>query len=235
MAFSEGLISVIAVLSYDRRNRVFTMPLRLAVFSSHYAGLAVADRLLSEADDRWEVCMIASDDPFNKICNPDNRVWQYGNERDWLPSKMKQFAARHGLEVEFGSINSDEFLAQVFEKKIDAIQMCIFGQKVRSRLRNAVQNQVWNIRPTSLRPWPSCIGTSPFEQMIGTEKEFRMMLHVADETMDQGPEVMASPAAPIETGDEIMELHRRAAPIAAQLAVDHLNVIAQNVKLQSQQ
>jgi methionyl-tRNA formyltransferase len=64
--------------------------------------------------------------------------------------------------------------------------------------------------------------------MLGIETEFRMMLHVADDTMDRGKEVIASPPVAIERDDGVLSLHHKATPVAGQLAVKHFQTVVQN-------
>ncbi len=198
------------------------MPVRIAAFVSHACGLAVLDSLLS-MPDLMRVVLIASDDPWNEVCNPPGRIWRYGRSTE-LCELVSRRAAEVGVEAYTGSVKTDEFYRAFAAARPAALVTAVFGQKLPRRLLEFVGGQAWNTHPVLPgRPLEVTKGPAPFETALQHRAgAIQVCLHRMTEEMDAGEELARSDAVPFprtdaEVGGQVLEVQYRFGRQAAEL------------------
>lgn len=193
---------------------------RIAIFGSHWTGLAVLKRLTQL--DEVEIKVVATDDPENPICNANKRIWKYfpGSE---LPEEIKAFAQSKAIPVFTEDVNSFEFRDLLKQLNVESVLMCCFGQILKEPILGRYSSAIRNIHPTFIdKSWPSCRGANAFENLLASNsKFFRLILHEVERKIDAGRLLLSSSPIQIYETDCVPDLVWRSSSHAGELAINH--------------
>lgn len=180
---------------------------KIALFTSHKPGIEVLRCLAGQTFQNFEISLVITDDPCSQLSNSERRMWRYGLKAE-LKSEIESLANSLGIPIESTDVNQDSFVNRLGELEIDGVLMCVFGQILKRRLLQKYQGRCWNIHPTyATRPWPSCQGGNPLEQLLESEVDsFRLVLHEVTSDIDGGKELLASGPIVICPTDDVMAL-----------------------------
>ena len=185
---------------------------KIALFTSHMPGIEVLRCLGRQPFQNFEISLVITDDPDSQLSNSKRRIWRYGLKSE-LKSEIELLANSLGIPIESTDVNQDSFVNRLVKLEIDGVLMCVFGQILRRQLLQEYQGRCWNIHPTyATRPWPSCQGVNPFEQLLENEVDsFRLVLHEVTSDIDGGKELLASNSIAICPTDDVMSLNAKSA------------------------
>lgn len=206
---------------------------RLALFTSHIHGKWMVESLA--ADSRYEVVLIATDDPRSVYSNADKRLWRhwFGRpaELDRLARLVPDAAAAIGLTAFTGRVRpEDGIFRRIFEEAApDAIVTSVFGQRLPAWLLDSVNGRAWNVH--NVVPGfglADFAGPRPIEMAIAQgAPSIQMILHQMSERYDDGPEVGRSEPFPLPRIDRLdaehmLKIQQGTAPLGAALVQAHL-------------
>lgn len=198
-------------------------PMRVAVFGSFYRGHRVLSELLHHPD-MFQVVGVATDDPSQSWVSPMKRVWQYPHtQQETL--MVRNLAQQNRLPCYQGKVKDPSFYT-LFEEhwRPDICIMATFGQRINQRLYEFPKWGFYNLHPCVDDGWPSkYAGSNPFQALLDDRQpDVVMALHRVDDGFDTGELIAYSEKMPIPPGVGVTMLHQLTAPMAAQLAMQHL-------------
>ncbi len=107
------------------------------------------------------------------------------NRNKFKPTVIKQYALDNNLEVITpDSVNTDEFINILKDKKIDFIVVVAFGQLIKDKLLDEFENKIINLHPSSL---PKYRGPSPVQfTLLNGDKKTHASAMLIEKGMDSG-------------------------------------------------
>lgn len=107
------------------------------------------------------------------------------NRNKFKPTVIKQYALDNNLEVITpDSVNTDEFINILKDKKIDFIVVVAFGQLIKEKLLDEFENKIINLHPSSL---PKYRGPSPVQfTLLNGDKKTHASAMLIEKGMDSG-------------------------------------------------
>lgn len=204
---------------------------RLALFTSHVHGKRMVESLA--ADGRFEIGLVATDDPRSPYSNADKRLWRYFGslELDRLARLVPDAAAEIGLTAFTGRVRpEDGVFRRIFEEAApDAIITSVFGQRLPGWMLDRVGGLAFNVH--NVVPGFGLAdfrGPQPIEKALALGvPSIQMVLHRMSEAYDDGPEVGRSEPFPLPRIDRLdaahmLRIQQGTAPLGAALVQAHL-------------
>ena len=107
------------------------------------------------------------------------------NRNKFKPTVIKQYALDNNLEVITpDSVNTEEFINILKDKKIDFIVVVAFGQLIKDKLLDEFENKIINLHPSSL---PKYRGPSPVQfTLLNGDKKTHASAMLIEKGMDSG-------------------------------------------------
>lgn len=107
------------------------------------------------------------------------------NRNKFKPTVIKQYALDNNLEVITpDSVNTDEFINILKDRKIDFIVVVAFGQLIKEKLLDEFENKIINLHPSSL---PKYRGPSPVQfTLLNGDKKTHASAMLIEKGMDSG-------------------------------------------------
>ena len=107
------------------------------------------------------------------------------NRNKFKPTVIKQYAFDNNLEVITpDSVNTDEFINILKDKKIDFIVVVAFGQLIKEKLLDEFKNKIINLHPSSL---PKYRGPSPVQfTLLNGDNKTHASAMLIEKGMDSG-------------------------------------------------
>lgn len=200
------------------------MSLRVALFGSHYYGLAMLESLLSlqQRFPEIEIVGVASDDPTKEWVSPQKRLWRHPHMKE-EEEMVAGLATRQGIPVWRGRVKTEEFQAEFKEWMPDVCYMGVFGQKIPENIWSSPLYGFYNFHSCAGDVWPSNTGAQAFESMTEAgERRISTAMHVVDNEFDHGPLVAFSRFMPFFPEEAVMDTFKRTSPLIAELVTWHV-------------
>lgn len=204
------------------------MPIRIALFGSHYYGYSLLENLLDlrKRFPEIELVGVASDDPSKPWVSPQKRLWQYkhSNQEEEMVADL---AKREGLPVWRGRVKDDGFREEFLKRwSPDLCYMSVFGQRIPEHIWNYPLFGFYNFHSCAGETWPSNVGAQAFESMAADgEKRGAVAMHQIDNEFDHGPLIAFSPFFSFDEKDGVMHTFKKTSPHVGKLMAWHLQTL----------
>ena len=129
------------------------------------------------------------------------------NRNKFKPTVIKQYALDNNLEVITpDSVNTDEFINVLKDKKIDFIVVVAFGQLIKEKLLVEFENKIINLHPSSL---PKYRGPSPVQfTLLNGDKKTHASAMLIEKGMDSG-DILYQKELDIKEDDDFTSLSEK--------------------------
>ena len=129
------------------------------------------------------------------------------NRNKFKPTVIKQYALDNNLEVITpDSVNTDEFINILKDKKIDFIVVVAFGQLIKEKLLDEFKNKIINLHPSSL---PKYRGPSPVQfTLLNGDEMTHASAMLIEKGMDSG-DILYQKELDIKENDDFTSLSEK--------------------------
>jgi len=209
---------------------------RVALFCSHYSGLAMLEKLLllQQKIPEIEIVGVATDDPTKAWVSPEKRLWRLPHTRE-EEEMVADLATQQGIPVWRGRVRTEEFQTRFIKEWMpDVSYMSAFGQRIPESIWSSPLYGFYNFHPCAGKTWPSNVGTNPLESMASDEEaRGAIAMHAVDNEFDHGDLVAFSEFFSFSPQEGVMETFKRISPLAAELMAWHVGEILGDTTLSS--
>ena len=142
------------------------------------------------------------------------------NRNKFKPTVIKQYALDNNLEVITpDSVNTDEFINILKDKKIDFIVVVAFGQLIKEKLLEEFENKIINLHPSSL---PKYRGPSPVQfTLLNGDKKTHASAMLIEKGMDSG-DILYQKELDIKDEDDFTSLSEKLSKLGSKAILHSL-------------
>ncbi|MDY3006184.1 methionyl-tRNA formyltransferase [Anaerococcus porci] len=140
------------------------------------------------------------------------------NRNKFRPTLVKQYALDKGVDVLTpDSVNTDEFLKELTDRKIDFIVVVAFGQLIGEKLLDKFENKIINLHPSSL---PKYRGASPIQYtLLNGEKITHATAMLIEKGMDSG-DILNQKEYEIKEEDDFISLSEKMSDLGSKAILE---------------
>lgn len=140
------------------------------------------------------------------------------NRNKFRPTVVKEYALDKGIDVITpDSVNTDEFVDELLERKIDFIVVVAFGQLIGEKLLNTFENKIINLHPSSL---PKYRGPSPIQYtLLNGEEKTHATAMLIEKGMDSG-DILNQKEYEIKDEDDFTSLSEKLSDLGSKAIVE---------------
>lgn len=142
------------------------------------------------------------------------------NRNKFRPTVIKQYALDKGIDVLTpDSVNTDEFLNELIDRKIGFIVVVAFGQLIGEKLLNQFENKIINLHPSSL---PKYRGPSPIQYtLLNGEEKTHATAMLIEKGMDSG-DILNQEEYYIKEDDDFTSLSEKMSELGSKAVLESI-------------